>query len=55
MADENHCDDCGKLLEECPFWQETIRIMKDIDSGKIKTETVSAEQFLKELKELEDE
>lgn len=55
MSDEYHCDDCGKLLEECPFWIETIKIMEDIDSGKIEMVTSTAEEFLKELKELEDD
>lgn len=53
MADEYHCDECGKLLEECDLWKETIKIMEDIDSGKIKMVTTTAEEFLNELKELE--
>ena len=55
MADEYHCDDCGKPLEECPMWIETMKIMEGMDSGEIKTITQTAEEFLKELKELQNE
>lgn len=55
MADEYHCDECGKPLEECEFYIEMEKILKDIDSGKIKMVTQSADEFIAELKELDKE
>lgn len=47
MTDEYHCDDCGKKLEDCEFWQEVEKSWEEMRKGNFKTCTL--EELLEDL------